>query len=312
MRLAVTGANGFIGKYLLASLSGKGYILTAVVRSAYLENFPENCTVKKIDNLDEKQNWHEILKDQDIVVHCAARVHVMQDRAADPLAEFRKVNVEGTLNLARQAAKAGVRRFIFLSSIKVNGEETSRISFFKPDDMYNPRDAYGISKMEAEKGLWEVASDTGMELVVIRPVLVYGPGVKGNFNKILIWLDKGLPLPLGAVNNLRSMVSLENLTDFIVLCAKHASAANEVFLVSDGNDISTTDLLRAVGKSMGRPSRLLPVPDSWLHFGAVLLGKKVVAQRLLGSLRVDISKNIELLGWKPPLSVEEGLRRCIK
>ena len=207
---------------------------------------------------------------------------------------------------------AGVRRFIFFSSIKVNGEEISPLSPFKPEDIPSPQDAYGISKMEAEKGLWEITSGTGMDLVVSRPVLVYGPGAKGNFRKMELWLEKGLPLPLGAVNNLRSMVSLENLIDFVLLCVEHPAAANEVFLISDGTDLSTTELLYAVARAMGRSARLFPVPERWLHWGAALLGKKAMARRLLGSLRVDITKNNELLGWKPPLSVEEGLRRCFK
>jgi UDP-glucose 4-epimerase len=312
MNITVTGANGFIGSQLLTALSAAGHRLTAIIRSNYLEWSPENCEVKTINALDAEQDWQELLKGQDLVIHCAARVHVMQDHATDPLTEFRKVNVEGTLNLARQAVDAGVRRFIFLSSIKVNGEETSPLSPFKPEDIPSPQDAYGISKMEAEKGLWEITSGTGMDLVVIRPVLVYGPGAKGNFRKMELWLEKGLPLPLGAVNNLRSMVSLENLIDFVLLCVEHPAAANEVFLISDGTDLSTTELLYAVARAMGRPARLFPVPERWLYWGAALLGKKAMARRLLGSLRVDITKNNELLGWKPPLSVEEGLRRCFK
>ncbi|TWI76902.1 nucleoside-diphosphate-sugar epimerase [Desulfobotulus alkaliphilus] len=312
MIITVTGANGFIGSHLLGVLSASGHRLTAVMRSTGMESCPGDCIRKIIDGLDTHQNWREILKGQDIVIHCAARVHMMQDNAEDPLKAFRQVNVEGTLNLARQAAEAGVRRFVFLSSIKVNGEKTTRFAPFKPDDIPFPQDPYGISKMEAEKGLWEIASATGMELVIIRPVLVYGSGVKGNFRKMALWLEKGLPLPLGSIKNLRSMISLENLTDFISLCAEHPAAANEVFLVSDGEDLSTTDLLRSTGKAMGKTARLIPVPESWLYFCAVLTGKKKMAHRLLGSLRVDIGKNKELLGWTPPLSVEEGLRRCFR
>jgi len=234
----------------------------------------------------------------------------MNDAVPDPLAEYRKVNVEGTLNLARQAAKAGVSRFVYISSIKVNGEQTASGKPFTPDDEPAPEDSYGVSKLEAETGLHEIASETGMEVVIIRPPLVYGPGVKGNFASMIKLVDKGLPLPLGAIHNKRSLVALDNLVDLITTCIDHPAAANQVFLAGDGQDVSTTELLRGVGRAMGKPARLIPVPAGMLMFGAGLLGKKAVGQRLLGSLQVDISKARNLLGWEPPLSVEEGLRRC--
>jgi nucleoside-diphosphate-sugar epimerase len=234
----------------------------------------------------------------------------MRDGATDPLAEFRKVNVEGTLNLARQAVEAGVKRFVYLSSIKVNGEQTSKGSSFSEEDTPAPEDSYGISKMEAEQALRELSRDSDMAVVIVRPPLVYGPGVKGNFAKIIKLVEKGLPLPLGALHNKRSLVALDNLLDLIVTCIDHPAAANQVFLAGDGQDISTTELLQGVGQVMGKPVRLVPVPNGMLMFGAGLLGKKAVAQRLLGSLQVDISKARNLLGWEPPISVEEGLRRC--
>ena len=234
----------------------------------------------------------------------------MKDEEADPLAEYRRVNVEGTLNLARQAADAGVRRFIFISSVKVNGEQTPPGKPFGAEDRPVPEDAYGISKWEAEQGLQQLAAETGMELVVIRPPLVYGPGVKGNFAAMIRLVEKGIPLPLGAIHNQRTLVALDNLVDLIIRCIDHPAAANQVFLAGDGEDLSTTELLRRLGKAMGRPVRLLPVPESLLVLGATLLGKQAVARRLLGSLQVDISKARDLLGWEPPLSVDEGLRRC--
>ncbi len=234
----------------------------------------------------------------------------MNHQSDDPLLEYRKVNVDGTLNLARQAAEAGIRRFIFVSSIKVNGEQTTLDQSFTADQVPAPQDAYGISKLEAERALQGLAKETGMEVVIIRPPLVYGPGVKGNFAMMIKLLDKRLPLPLGAINNKRSLVALDNLVDLIITCINHPAAANQVFLAGDGKDLSTSELLREIGKAMGKPARLIPVPSGLLMFGAGLLGKKAIAQRVLGSLQVDNSKARNLLGWEPPISVEEGLRRC--
>lgn len=244
------------------------------------------------------------------MVHAAARVHVMDDRASDPLAEFRRINVQGTLNLARQAAAAGVRRFVFISSIKVNGEATKLGIPFSADDIPAPLDPYGVSKMEAEQGLREIAAQTGMEVVIIRPPLVYGPGVKANFRAMMHWLTRGVPLPLGAIHNRRSLVALDNLVDLIVSCLDHPAAANQTFLVSDGEDLSTTQLLRRMGRALGKPVRLIPVPPALIKVGATLMGKRAVAQRLCDSLQVDISKTRQLLGWSPLLSVDEGLKKA--
>ncbi len=245
----------------------------------------------------------------EVVIHAAARVHVMHDESSDPLAEFRKVNVDGTLNLARQAAEAGVGRFIFISSIKVNGEGTPVGVPYVADGQAAPADPYGISKMEAEQGLRALAAETGMEVVIIRPTLVYGPGVKANFLNMMRWLHKGVPLPFGAIYNQRSLVALDNLVDLIVTCIDHPTAANQTFLVSDGEDLSTTELLRRMGVALGKPARLLPVPSRLLEAGAAMLGKQALAQRLCGSLQVDISKTRELLNWSPPVSVDEALRK---
>jgi nucleoside-diphosphate-sugar epimerase len=260
--------------------------------------------------MDALTNWSATLAGVEVVIHTAARAHIMRDEAADPLAEYRKVNVEGTLSLARQAANAGVRRFIFISSIKVNGEATADARAFSASDEPAPEDAYGVSKLEAEQGLMRLAAETGMAIVIIRPPLVYGPGVKGNFASMIKLVEKGLPLPLGAIHNKRSLVGIDNLVDLIIRCIDHPAAANQVFLVGDGEDLSTTELLHDVGKAMGKSVRLIPVPAEILQFGATLLGKKAMAQRLLGSLQVDISKTRKILDWKPPYTVEEGLRRC--
>lgn len=308
VRILVTGATGFLGSRIVEGLSRRPeHQLSCAVRSKV--SFA-NCRSVNVGDLSAHTDWAKAVERQEVVIHAAARAHIMKDDAVSPLTEYRKVNVDGTLNLARQAAEMGVRRFIFISSIKVNGEQTGEGGAFTADQPPAPEDAYGISKLEAEQALQALAVETGMEVVIIRPPLVYGPGVKGNFATMIKLLDKGLPLPLGAVHNKRSLVALDNLVDLIILCIDHPAATNQVFLAGDGNDLSTAELLRGIGQAMGKPARLIPVPPGLLMFGAGLFGKKAVAQRVLGSLQVDISKARSLLGWEPPLSVDEGLRRC--
>ena len=309
--ILVTGATGFVGKTVIQRLladDDSRQVVVAVRRDG--QQWPAKVLPRVTGDLEPSTDWTVALGGISAVVHCAARVHVMAESAADPLEEFRRVNVQGTLNLARQAAAAGVKRFVFVSSIKVNGEATQLGCPFTADDAPAPLDAYGVSKMEAEQGLREIALQTGMEVVIIRPPLVYGPGVKANFAAMMRWLKRGVPLPLGAIHNQRSLVALDNLVDLIVLCLTHPAAANQTFFVSDGEDVSTTELLRRMGQAMGKPARLLPVPASWLKVAAGLVGKGDVAQRLCGSLQVDISKTRELLGWVPPVSLDEGLRRA--
>ncbi len=309
MRVLLTGASGFVGQAVQARvLNEEALQLSAAYRSAPALS-PVGCEACVVPALEVDADWRESLMGVDVLLHCAARVHVMDDQASDPLAEFRRVNVDGTLNLARQAATAGVRRFVFLSSIKVNGEGTVLECPYREDDQPAPLDPYGISKYEAEEGLLALAAETGMQVVIIRPVLVYGPSVKANFLSMMRWLSSGIPLPFGSIHNKRSLVALDNLVDLIVTCIDHPAAANQVFLVSDGEDLSTTDLLRRMANAMGKPDRLLPVPAWLLEFGARLLGKQDLARRLCGSLQVDISKTRELLGWTPPVSVNEGLRK---
>ena len=308
MHILITGATGFLGSAVIRSLRlNKRFKLSAAVRN--MADFPQGVDVSEVGEINQETDWFEHVKNSELIIHCAARVHVMEDFSVDPLSEFRSVNTAGTLNLAEQAASAGVKRFIFISSIKVNGEYTVEGYPFKPNDSYVPSDPYGLSKYEAEVGLRKIAQETGMEVVIIRPPLVYGPGVKGNFFNMMKWLNKGVPLPLGAIHNKRSLVSLDNLVDLITTCISHTQAANETFLVSDDNDISTTILLNTLAVSLGAPKHLLPIPSAWLMFCARLLGKQDIARRLLGSLQVDITKTKSYLNWVPPYTVDDSLKK---
>lgn len=307
MKLLVTGASGFIGQAVAAEVSRNlPYQLRVSTRNGAYEIFG-SFEVVAID-LSIDAVWAEAVRGIEVIVHTAARVHVMNDSSDDPLTDFRRVNVAGTLNLARQAVAAGVKRFIFISSIKVNGESTPLGQPYSADALVAPIDPYGISKHEAELGLRKIAEETGLEVVIIRPVLVYGPGVKANFLSMMQWLYKGIPLPLGAIHNKRSLVAIDNLVDLIVTCIEHPAAANQTFLVSDGEDLSTTELLRCTARALGVSARLIPVPIAVLQGFARIFGKKDFAQRLCGSLQVDISKTRELLGWSPPVAVDEALK----
>ncbi|TFY92302.1 NAD-dependent epimerase/dehydratase family protein [Pseudomonas nabeulensis] len=309
-KILLTGASGFVGGAVLERLQQDSQFETVIaVRKAWPE-VPERTRMVQVSSIDAVTDWSEAVIGCAIVIHCAARVHVMNDTCADPLSEFRKVNVEGTLQLAKQAAMAGAERFVFVSSIKVNGEGTALGAPYTADAEPAPADPYGISKMEAEQALQLLATQTGMEVVIIRPTLVYGPGVKANFLNMMSWLSKGVPLPFGAIHNQRSLVALDNLVDLILTCVAHPSAANEIFLVSDGEDLSTTQLLRRMGLALGVPARLLPIPVWVLEFGASLLHRKALSQRLCGSLQVDISKTQTLLGWAAPVSVDQALSKA--
>ena len=308
MKVLITGSSGFVGRSLRSAVLLQGHAVRAAVRAPYACADAHVQTV--VGSIDVGTDWHAMLKCVAVVVHLAARVHVMNDTAVDPLAAFRVVNVAGTLNLARQAAAAGVKRFVFISSVKVNGEQTKPGHTFTEADEPHPQDAYGQSKHEAEVGLRQMATQTGMEVVIIRPPLVYGPGVKANFAALMRAVQKGWPLPLGAVHNQRSLLALDNLVDFIITCIAHPQAANQTFLVSDGHDLSTTELVRGMAKAAGVSAHLLPVPVWALKAGATLLGKGDEVQRLCGNLQVDISKARQLLGWVPPVTVEEGLQRA--
>jgi nucleoside-diphosphate-sugar epimerase len=308
IRVTLTGANGFVGSRVFSQLGRHPKFQVA----GLCRRLPQGVSRSELHAVGDLQqaDLTALLEGKNVLIHAAARAHIIRDEFADPWAEYHRVNVEGTLSLARQAAAAGVKRFIFISSIGVNGNVNSRP--YHADDYPNPAEPYAQSKWEAEQRLIQLAAETGMEVVIIRPPLVYGPGAPGNFGSLVRWVEKGIPLPLGAIHNKRSLVGIDNLVDLIVRCIDHPAAANQVFLAGDGADLSTTELLRGVGEAMGKPARLIPVPAGLLQFGATLLGKKAMAQRLLGSLQVDISKTCELLDWKPPYTVQEGLRRCFE
>lgn len=309
MKVLVTGANGFVGNRLLLRLNALSGVTVVGGLRQPVEMPGFGGLQVAVGDISGQTDWSVALAGVQAVVHTAARVHVMNESTANPLEAFRQVNVQGTLNLARQAAAAGVRRFVFVSSIKVNGEATLLGAPFTADDAAHPLDAYGVSKWEAELALSQLAVQTGMELVIIRPPLVYGPGVRANFARLVRCLQRGLPLPLGAIDNRRSLVGLDNLVDLLVVCLSHPAAAGQVFLVSDGEDVSTSALLRRMGQALGCPARLLPVPAGVLKMAATILGKGAVAQRLCHSLQVDMAKTRQLLGWNPPLSLDQGLKK---
>lgn len=309
MTVLVTGSSGFVGRALCREMAAKGLPVRGAQRQP--GHAPADWDTVTVAPLSGQTDWTQALAGCSAVIHTAARVHVMSETAEDPMTEFRRTNVEGTLQLARQAAAAGVRRFVYVSSIKVNGEATAANHPFSAHDAPAPLDPYGTSKLEAEQGLHRIATETGLEVVTVRPPLVYGPGVKANFASLLRVLRRGVPLPLGRVtDNRRSLVALDNLVDLLITCTHHPAAANQTFLVSDGEDLSTTALLRRMGQALGQPARLLPVPPAWLALGAKVLGKADVAQRLLSDLQVDITHTRETLGWTPPIGVDEGLRRA--
>jgi len=331
MRVLVTGANGFIGQPLSLFLTKHGYQIRSVVRVARGHFLNKEIRKRKetkdfvaVGSIDSNTDWTNVLQDIDAVIHLAARVHKINDGTVNPLAAFQEVNTTGTEHLARESAKIGVRRFVYLSTVKVNGEETGLMieesgprdkkikKIFLESDIPNPQDPYAVSKWEAEQILHAISKETGMEIVIVRPPLVYGPGVKANFLRLLQVIDRGIPLPLSSVNNSRSLVSLDNLIDFLITCLKYPAAAGETFFVSDGDDLSTPELIRKIAQFMNRPCRLLPFPTNMLHFLAKLVDKESVVNRLCDSLQVDISKARNVLGWEPPVSIDEGLKKTVK
>lgn len=300
--VVLTGATGFVGGAIAGSIQCKELRLI----SRRDPKLPNSVFCEVFDYVSS--SYKSYLANCDVVIHAAARVHVMNDMSNDPLREYRLTNVEGTVNLAKQSAAAGVRRFIYISSIKVNGDSTTGRLPFKYDDIPNPNGPYAVSKFEAEERLKEICFNTGMEFVIIRPPLIYGYGVKANFSAMLSLARKNLPLPLGGIKNRRSLLALDNFTAMIEVCMSHVNAKNQTFLVSDDNDISTSELLRAMTKSYGKNPRLLSVPKSWIVMLGNILGKKDIVDRLCGDLHIDIGHTKLLLEWKPHVLIEDVLR----
>jgi nucleoside-diphosphate-sugar epimerase len=308
-RVLVTGATGFVGRHLCAALAARGVGVRAAVRGRPEVPVPGAAEVVEVGDIGPATAWGAALDGVDAVIHLAARVHVMSDDSADPLSEYRRVNTAGTERLARQAAAAGVRRMVLASSVKVNGEETAPGAAFGASDVPAPADPYGVSKHEAEEALFSVA---GIEGVVVRPPLVYGPGVRANFLALVRAVDRGVPLPLGRISNRRSLVYAGNLADALALCAAHPAAAGRTYLVSDGEPLSTPGLVRALARALGRPARLLPVPPAALRAAGALAGRRAAVARLCGSLVVDDAPLRAELGWAPPLGVDAGLAETVR
>ncbi len=308
--IAVTGGSGFVGSAVISELSHQK--IKGIALSRKKLTLPSNFSYVKIPEIGTQTSYGNSLSGVDCIIHCAARVHVLNEHISNPISEFREVNTFGVLNFAKQAIAAGVKRFIFISSIKVNGEKTDNGKYFFANDSPHPTDPYGISKLEAEHGLIELSKKTGLEVTIIRPTLVYGPGVKANFESMMKWLSCGVPMPLGAIRNKRSLVYIENLTSLILICIEHKKANREVFLVSDDNDISTPQLLSLLAKTLGVPNRIVSVPIRVLEIAALIIGRKDLVIKLCSSLRVDITKTKELLDWEPPISIGRGLRETAK
>lgn len=314
MRILLTGISGFIGANLAQRLQGAGHVVAGVIRQTSKLSpslLAAGIELYRTDDIASEERWLQWLQGVDVVVHLAARVHVMHETSSNPLESFRRVNVSGMRRLAEAAAAAGVRRFIYLSTIKVNGERTL-VEPFRADEEPAPVEPYAVSKHEAEQVLRHICAASDMEYVIIRPPLVYGPGVKGNFERLIHLVLRGVPLPLAAVTNRRSMVSLDNLTDFIVVCMTHPGAANETFLISDGDDWSTPQLIEAIARHLNQSPRLFRFPVRLMTSVAGFFGKSALIDRLCGSLRVDITKSHELLGWQAPQSPDDGVRSAVE
>lgn len=301
----VTGANGFVGRALYSTLCAGGVTVRAAVRRGATER------EVVVGDLNGKTDWRVALQGCDVVFHLAARVHVMSDKDEDPLCAYREVNVNGTLNLARQAVQAGVRRFVFVSSVKVNGESTTTQPF-RASDVPMPCDPYGQSKMEAEQALLQLSRETGLEVVIVRPPLVYGPGVKANFLNLIKLVQKGVPLPFGSISNFRSMVALDNLVDLLIVCSKHPEAPGNIFMVSDGEDMGIKELVTKIANAMNKRLWLLPVPMGLMIGAAKLLGKRGVVDRLFGSLQVDIAHTQTTLAWQPVVTSQAAIDKTVE
>lgn len=307
--ILVTGASGFIGRHLCRHLFALGAKVRAVVRVANVDLCADEVVI--CEALEDVTDWSNLLQDIDCVIHLAARVHVMNEYEKDPLAEFRRINVTTAERLGKGMVNAGVKRLIFLSSVKVNGEITKEHPFTSEDHVA-PVEPYALSKWEAERSLLKLSDESGLEVVIIRPPLVYGPGVKGNFLRLLKLVESGVPLPFSGIDNRRSMVSVFNLCDFIVVCVQRSGISNEIFLVSDDQPLSITELLKGIAKHMNHKAKLFKISRRILMLAGVLTGKNAEISRLLDSLEVSIEKNNQLLGWNPPIPIDEGLRKTVE
>lgn len=305
MKIVVTGANGFVGSALVQNLRASGHEVVPVVRSAR-----GMAGERIVTDMCDPAAWADALKGAEAVVHSAARVHVLRETERDPESQFQRVNTEATVVLANAAAKAGVRRLVFLSTVGVNGDETPAGRPFREDDPPHPRGPYALSKLAAERELREIATETGLELVIVRPPLVYGPGSKGRFATLMTWLRRGRPLPLGLVDNRRHFIAIDNLVDFIAVGLAHQGAANQTFLVADAESVSSAEFARRLAQALGRPARLIPVPPGLMWTAARLLGKAAAARGLLGCLEIDIGKSRRLLDWTPPIGLSQGLQKA--
>ena len=304
----ITGANGFLGRALVNQLKTRYSSVKSAVRKLDNNNL-SNDKLIEIGSINRTTNWKNALIGVDVIVHTAARVHVMSDESTNPLEEYREVNTFGTMNLARQAIESGVKRFIFISTIKVNGESTSVDYPFKASDSRAPEDFYGQSKAEAEEQLLALARNTGLEVVIIRPPLIYGPGVKANFASLLNLVNRGIPLPFACISkNIRSLISIVNLVDLVNCCIEHPKAINQIFLASDDNDLSSKGIILNMCKALNKPNRMFPIPISSYRVVGKLFKKESICERLVGSLQVDISNTKDLLGWIPPQKVEDGFK----
>lgn len=312
MKIAVTGANGFIGAALTHKLCEKGYDVRGIVRSKERAlNRNSHLEIFAVGEINDATNWNDALKGIDVVIHLASRVHKLIDVYINPLADYRRVNTDGTQRLAEMSAGAGVKRLIFMSTIKVNGEKTAGDAFTE-NHLAHPQDPYAISKWEAEQALHNISDSTGLEIVILRSPLVYGPGVKANFLRLLGMVNKNIPLPLSMVNNKRSMIYIGNLVDAIIRCIEHPDAVNKTFLVSDGQDVSTPDLIRMIAGALGKKARLFPCPAPLLEMIGKITGNSSEVERLTGSLQIDSAKIRRTLNWTPPYTVEEGIMETVK
>jgi nucleoside-diphosphate-sugar epimerase len=308
-KILVTGANGFVGRQLCRTLRQKGFLVKAAIRQTAGAPAGAGHYVP-VGDIGPDTDWTEALRGVDRVVHLAGRAHIRRDSAPNSLDEYERTNTLGTMRLAQMAAAAEVKKFIFLSSVKVNGEETHDRPFGETDQPA-PLGAYAVSKWRAEEGLLHLSRQGSLPVVIIRPPLVYGPGVRANFLQLIRWVDSGLPLPLGTIKNRRSLVGLRNLVDFIIICLHNPAAAGEIFLVSDGEDLSTPDLIQRIGGFLGRSARLIPVPYQFMSIMARLMGKQDPLEKLCHSLQVNVAKARKVMQWKPPFSVNEELAQTI-